>query len=358
MQAQPQGRGGRCSEIMARLPFTTRVILAVNILVYFYELYNWDYVIQNYAFCSYMVHRGQYYRLITGAYLHGGILHIAMNMFTVFSLCIQIEQAIGSLALAGLTLAFTILSSSLEYFSRLMVVRASGDIVWLHSCSVGFSGVLFSFIVMHTYITRAENYNLCGLRIPAWLYPWVLLIGISVLFSGKVSFVGHLAGLLIGIAYVRGYLSILFPSRAALRRMEEWEYLSCLTESLMYSKCPVDPPIPTTDWISLTEICGRIYAELRRACDGISRFFQDAAASRAAANARAGAYEQVADQDPNLFANAPQSDQDIELAYSEGGSVEIGGARASEMRVVGSGPAGRSRLIDSIPRAKKDRGRR
>eukprot|EP00954_Amorphochlora_amoebiformis_P007596 589742-Amorphochlora_amoeboformis.AAC.2 len=59
MQAQPQGRGGRCSEIMARLPFTTRVILAVNILVYFYELYNWDYVIQNYAFCSYMVHRGQ-----------------------------------------------------------------------------------------------------------------------------------------------------------------------------------------------------------------------------------------------------------------------------------------------------------
>ena len=38
---------------------------------------------------------GEYYRLLTAAFLHGGVLHIAFNMWVLFALGPQLEQVLG-----------------------------------------------------------------------------------------------------------------------------------------------------------------------------------------------------------------------------------------------------------------------
>ncbi len=45
------------------------------------------------------------------------------------------------------------------------------------------------------------NRNIFGLTLPSFVYPWVLLVIVQLLMQ-NVSFYGHLAGILIGYAYV------------------------------------------------------------------------------------------------------------------------------------------------------------
>jgi rhomboid protease GluP len=46
-------------------------------------------------YTPYIVH-GQWWRLVTAGFLHGGILHILMNMWVLFDLGAQVEQAFGT----------------------------------------------------------------------------------------------------------------------------------------------------------------------------------------------------------------------------------------------------------------------
>eukprot|EP00466_Bigelowiella_natans_P020372 jgi/Bigna1/91013/estExt_fgenesh1_pg.C_850095 len=241
------GSGGRLGQMCQNLPVVSRVILGVCFIVYFYTPMLYPYESLYFDMNPYrIVFKNEYYRLLTGCYLHGGIFHIAMNMLTFFSIGVGIEQSIGSLSFFGLTILFSLLSTSLETFGRYIIFKVTNDIDWLRVRSVGFSGVLFSYIIIHTYVTGAQNYNLCGFPIPARYYPWVLLIGISLLIR-NVSFAGHLCGLLVGIMYCRGYLNFILPRRGCLRSFENWEGFEWLTNSLIYAKCPVDSPIPATD---------------------------------------------------------------------------------------------------------------
>ncbi len=58
------------------------------------------------------------------------------------------------------------------------------------------------------------------------MYPWVLL-GILQFMAPNVSFVGHLAGLLVGIAHVCGSTSWLLLSPSQCSKMEDW---SCIVK--------------------------------------------------------------------------------------------------------------------------------
>lgn len=65
------------------------------------------------------------------------------------------------------------------------------------SCAVGYSGILFAYMVISTKYEPWDR-NLFGIfQMSAAVYPWVLLLITSLLFPG-VSFLGHLSGLLSG----------------------------------------------------------------------------------------------------------------------------------------------------------------
>jgi len=76
-------------------------------------------------------------------------------------------------------------------------------------CAVGFSGVIFALLVVNIYIQNSSNEDrsIFGFfTLKAQLYPWVLLILLQLLIPGRVSFIGHLCGILVGYGYSFGYI--------------------------------------------------------------------------------------------------------------------------------------------------------
>ena len=91
----------------------------------------------------------------------------------------------------------------------------------MNECSLGFSGVIFTLIVVECKESTIENRSVFFgmLNVPKSIYPIVLLIIIQFLFSG-VSFIGHLSGMLIGYLWIYGFIDLILPSS---QRIERWE---------------------------------------------------------------------------------------------------------------------------------------
>jgi rhomboid protease GluP len=76
---------------------------------------------------------GQWWRLITAGFLHGGIIHILMNMWVLFDLGAQVEETCG-------TSRFLVIYSVSNFTGFL------ASYYWLPSLSIGASAAIFGLI--------------------------------------------------------------------------------------------------------------------------------------------------------------------------------------------------------------------
>jgi len=79
-----------------------------------------------------MVYAGQWWRLVTAGFLHGGLLHIAMNSWVLFDLGAQVEESYGSsrfLVFYFVSTVFGFLASF--WFSNSLSVGASAGLMGL-----------------------------------------------------------------------------------------------------------------------------------------------------------------------------------------------------------------------------------
>jgi membrane associated rhomboid family serine protease len=187
-------------------PTSTRLLLGINIGIYFYTLAVPG--TSAYSICTGPVfYLDQYYRILSSAFFHMGLMHIFFNMMSLYSLGGPLERALGTLCFLGVNLAFVVLSNIMYLLGAWLAFKATDDSSWLVYCSVGFSGVLFGLVVLETKLGDATQprslFGVCN--VPAAAYPWALLILLQILMPG-ISFIGHLTGLLCGILYVFGFL--------------------------------------------------------------------------------------------------------------------------------------------------------
>ncbi|KAL3138650.1 hypothetical protein ABBQ32_006410 [Trebouxia sp. C0010 RCD-2024] len=178
----------------------------------------------------------QVYRLLTSAFVHGGLLHVAFNMLAFMPIGTSLERIQGTLALSHLiTLlifvggaAYTTFATAASYIPWSIATRVA------YQCAIGFSGVVFGLIVVDNSLTGATQRSIFGLfYVPAPLYPWTLLVIWQLIMPG-VSFLGHLCGVLIGQLYVWGLLRWLTPSSSLLQSMESSSWLHWLYSKPMY----------------------------------------------------------------------------------------------------------------------------
>ena len=74
-------------------PYVTYVLLAINIIVFILSFfYN---VIPLFAVNRTAIVNGEYYRLITGTFLHNSILHLAFNCYALYIIGMQLESFLG-----------------------------------------------------------------------------------------------------------------------------------------------------------------------------------------------------------------------------------------------------------------------
>jgi membrane associated rhomboid family serine protease len=141
-------------------------------------------VINDLALRGSSVADGEYYRLVTGGFLHAGFGHIALNMLALFFLGRLLEPSIGTVRFVALYGA-----SLLAGAFGVVAMTDPGQI------TVGASGAIFG-IFGATFVIAGSR----GLRDIASQLGVLLLINIAFTLSvPNISVGGHLGGLVGGV---------------------------------------------------------------------------------------------------------------------------------------------------------------
>ena len=136
---------------------------------------------------------GQWWRLVTAGFLHGGLLHILMNSWVLFDLGAQVEEIYGA-------------SRMLVVYFVSTVVGFYVSAVWSPAPSVGASAALMGLIGAMIAL-GVHHRNPLGSSIRATYIRWAIYIILFGLLPGlHVDNAAHIGGLAagFGIAYLAG----------------------------------------------------------------------------------------------------------------------------------------------------------
>lgn len=175
-------------------PNVTYVLIAINLIVYAATAYlsgsisdsDIEVLIFLGAKVNDLINRGEYYRLITCMFLHGGIMHVGLNMYALNSLGPLVETVYGKGKYVFIYFLSGIVSSVFSYIlSNDISVGASGAIFGLLGAALIFA------IRMKNSVGKNFIFNILS------VIAVNLFIGFSI---PNVDNFGHLGGLLCGIA--------------------------------------------------------------------------------------------------------------------------------------------------------------
>ena len=126
---------------------------------------------------------GDYWRLITSGFLHVELMHIALNMLSLFWLGRMIEPALGHVRFVAIYLV-SLLGGSLG-----VMILSPGD------PTLGASGAIYGLLGAAIVMARNRNISL----IQSGLLPILALNFIFTLSVPGISLGGHLGGLIGGL---------------------------------------------------------------------------------------------------------------------------------------------------------------
>ena len=167
----------------------TRTLIAINVVVYLItavqgaginapggRLFN-----DMFLYGPFVAH-GDWWRLITAAFLHASILHIGLNMYVLWIIGRPVEQYLGRARFLGL------------YFVSGLAGSAGALVLTPTALTVGASGAIFGILGALLIIEWQTTGRLAG-NAMTWI---VINLALSFVIS-NVSIGGHIGGLIGGI---------------------------------------------------------------------------------------------------------------------------------------------------------------
>ena len=164
----------------------TKALIAINVLVFLANLAQGSSLNQTsgswFVKGALYVHggldQGEWWRLITAAFLHGNLIHLALNMFVLWIVGAPVEQAIGR----GRFLALYLVSG---------LAGSAGALIFSpDAVTVGASGAIFGILGAALVLESQRNYVLGGQAFGLIVINLVLTFAIP-----NISIGGHLGGL-------------------------------------------------------------------------------------------------------------------------------------------------------------------
>jgi membrane associated rhomboid family serine protease len=132
--------------------WVSKGIIAICVVLYLLQTAGVGAITRRLEMFDIAVADGQYYRLLTAAFLHAGLFHILFNMYAVWIFGPPLEQLLGRARFAALYLLAALGGSATSYlFSP------------LGSRSVGASGAIFGLLGAFLVINRRMNRDSRGL---------------------------------------------------------------------------------------------------------------------------------------------------------------------------------------------------
>jgi membrane associated rhomboid family serine protease len=199
---------------VASVPRVTYTLIAINVIAFLTEQGQFTLtgaeihgtVIEEGVLYRAAIAEGhQYWRLVSSAFLHENLVHIAFNMYLLYLLGKMLEPAIGSIRFAVI------------YFTS-MLVGAAGALFGTASPSLGASGAIFGLMGAAVVELRSRGISVMQSGIGG-------LIIINLIFSftfSNISVGDHIGGL------IGGLLAGLAIRTADDRRVPVLGFLACL----------------------------------------------------------------------------------------------------------------------------------
>jgi membrane associated rhomboid family serine protease len=162
------------------------------------------------AIYSPLIRQGQWLRLVTALFIHGGLMHLLLNLYGLLFAAFFLEGTIG-------TARFI-----LAYF--LCGIIASLTSVWLHpnGVSIGASGAIFGLYgVLLVYLAGKGGKDTRGTPI---LLNVAIFVGLNLLLGGVAAGVdnaAHVGGLLSGLLFGIVFLATDQIQRRSRDRMQD-----------------------------------------------------------------------------------------------------------------------------------------
>ena len=170
-----------------KYPIVTYLLIALNVILYVVPVLtnSYDTIINNFCVYGPLIKAGQYYRIITGAFLHGGILHLAFNCYALYVIGSQLESYLGKVRYLIVYL-FSAVTASL--FSM----------IFSSNPSIGASGAIFGLMGALVYFGYHYRVYL-GNVLKSQIIPLILFnLLIGALSTGIDNF-AHIGGLIGGL---------------------------------------------------------------------------------------------------------------------------------------------------------------
>ena len=201
--------------------YITYFLILVNVIFYFVPLILGQYenVVWYYSVHGPSIRAGQYYRLLTGIFLHGSILHLFFNCYALYVIGSQIENFLGRIKYLIIYLFSGLIGS-------LFSISFSGG-----AGSVGASGAIFGLMGAMLYFGYYYRVYL-GNVVKSQLLPLILLnLGMGFVLSGIDNF-AHIGGLIGGIMMTHA-LGVK-DKGSTFERTNGWIIVVLFTAFLMY----------------------------------------------------------------------------------------------------------------------------
>ena len=181
--------------------YFTSKILALNVLIYivmaltgaFNEVHLYEALYNFGGNHRGLINEGEWWRLFTAGFVHGGFLHLFFNMYAFLYVSLILEPLLGRFRYLFVYLGLTFLSglSSVYWFSNILTIGASGAIFGLYGVTFAMAatGVLKNRIRISLLISIAvfTGYNIGfgikdGIDYAAHIggFSWGIIIGLLI----------------------------------------------------------------------------------------------------------------------------------------------------------------------------------
>lgn len=195
-----------------RIPPVTLSFIGINVAVYLGLLNDLPSLGKACVSAQHVWFNGDWKRLLFAAFYHLNDFHLYYNMASFVWKGISLEGRMGSSKFLYILAVFTVLTNVVLVGLDLALANITGNFSYIYTCAAGFSGVIFALKVLTTYNLPSGVSMVMGMfPVPMRWACWAELVLIQLLLP-NASFTGHLAGILVGLMYVKGPLKYIMDT--------------------------------------------------------------------------------------------------------------------------------------------------
>ena len=169
-------------------PIVTTVLIVLNILIYLFMILTNNYNTFIYLFSTYgpsIIVNGEFYRLITAAFLHGSIFHLLFNCYSLYVIGSQIESFMGKAKYLIIYLFSAVCGGLLSVLIN-------------DAATIGASGAIFGLLGSILYFGYHYRVYL-GTVIKSQIIPLIVLNLLVGFMNPGIDNFAHIGGLIGGV---------------------------------------------------------------------------------------------------------------------------------------------------------------